>query len=284
MKYCPKCKNLLELNNFYKNQSQKFGVDVYCKECSKEKSKQYYKIHKKQYNKEEKRKYNLQYKNNNKNKIKEIQKRYNETLNCRYLDYKKSAITRKIEFNLSIQEFSTFWNSQCFYCGQNIKTIGIDRINNNIGYVINNCVSCCEICNRLKLDLDFESWIAKINQIIKFHKKKFKFGKNIDINCLKNNYSQYKYRARKKNLEFSLSKEQFITLLKSNCFYCGIIDYEISTIDRLHNNIGYVINNCVSCCKYCNSGKRDRDYEEFINWINQLIIFRSHEDVASIHQ
>lgn len=277
MKYCPKCKKTLKLKCFYKNKSQKFGVDVYCKSCSKQRSNEYYKTHGKKCNKEVKKQYDIEYKKNNKEKIKKIQRKYNKTLKCRYLDYKKGAVARGLEFNLSKEYFSMFWNSQCYYCGSDIETIGIDRINNELGYVENNCVSCCETCNRAKLDLNFEDWISYLNQIVNFHEKKLIVEKNIDIYCLKNTYNPYKYRARKKNFGFELNKDQFFKFLKSHCFYCGTINYKTATIDRIHNSIGYIENNCVSCCKYCNSGKRNKSYEEFINWIKQLIKFRSHK-------
>ena len=41
-------------------------------------------------------------------------------------------------------------------------------------------------------------------------------------------------------------------------------------IDRVNNNIGYVLNNCVSCCKFCNSAKLDRTLIEFRDWIKKV--------------
>lgn len=83
----------------------------------------------------------------------------------RYNVYMHGALTRNIEFNLTLEEFKTFWNQPCYYCGDNIEGIGIDRINSLEGYNIKNCVSCCSFCNTMKLDhspSDFFSQISKI--------------------------------------------------------------------------------------------------------------------------
>lgn len=50
------------------------------------------------------------------------------------------------------------------------KCNGIDRINSNKGYEKDNCVSCCPICNRMKLDLSLEDFYAHIEKI---YKKRF---------------------------------------------------------------------------------------------------------------
>ena len=57
------------------------------------------------------------------------------------------------------------------------------------------------------------------------------------------------------------------------CSYCGrlcdpSIDY-YNGIDRIDNNIGYTIDNSVSCCKYCNFAKNDFLLDEFLLWIKR---------------
>lgn len=43
-------------------------------------------------------------------------------------------------------------NVLCYYCKMKDKKYlnGIDRLNNSIGYMRNNTVPCCDICNNLK--------------------------------------------------------------------------------------------------------------------------------------
>ena len=94
-------------------------------------------------------------------------------------------------------------------------------------------------------------------------------------------YSSYKRRAERKNLCFELTKEQFRSLTKQNCFYCGCHPssiynprynggYIYNGVDRVDNIIGYISENCVPCCKDCNKAKGTRSYIEFIDWIERL--------------
>jgi len=43
--------------------------------------------------------------------------------------------------------------------------LGIDRMNNEVGYIITNVVPCCKICNWCKSNLtiqEFREWINKV--------------------------------------------------------------------------------------------------------------------------
>lgn len=95
--------------------------------------------------------------------------------------------------------------------------------------------------------------------------------------------------AKKRSLEFNLTKEQFSGLTKQNCYYCGIGPSQIVTpndkteigkewckyiyngIDRVDNNMGYLINNCVPCCIICNKMKQGLRYDEFYKHIYKIL-------------
>jgi hypothetical protein len=42
---------------------------------------------------------------------------------------------------------------------------GIDRLNKNKGYIIQNCVSCCKICNRAKSDMTYNKWLKYLKNL-----------------------------------------------------------------------------------------------------------------------
>lgn len=42
-------------------------------------------------------------------------------------------------------------------------------------------------------------------------------------------------------------------------------------IDRIDDSIGYTIDNCVTCCRTCNWAKGNKDYSEFLFYIDRLI-------------
>lgn len=129
-KFCPTCQRWLKPDDFTPNKSSIDGCAWQCKEC---------KVH---------------------------------NLLNRYKMYKNNANHRKIEFELSVEEFDNITKQPCYYCGQHSNTYlnmpfcGIDRINSNIGYVITNCVPCCETCNTMKSDRSLEDWIHHMQQIL----------------------------------------------------------------------------------------------------------------------
>lgn len=82
-----------------------------------------------------------------------------------YRKYHKGALSRKIEFNLSADTFELFVGKNCYYCGDKINSVGIDRIDSKKGYVVGNIISCCRTCNIMKLALPQEVFLAKIKQI-----------------------------------------------------------------------------------------------------------------------
>jgi 5-methylcytosine-specific restriction endonuclease McrA len=103
------------------------------------------------------------------------------------------------------------------------------------------------------------------------------------FNALYNNYLQ---GAKRRQLCFELTKEQFKKLTKLNCTYCGkkptascygsrgnVAEhgkYMYNGIDRLDSALGYTINNCVTACAECNLAKGTRSYKEFYDWITRI--------------
>ena len=96
-----------------------------------------------------------------------------------YKDIKKRSIESFGEqCDMSKDEVIAMASQPCFYCGaeprlhidHNRYTVvrnGIDRVDSSHGYIKSNCVPCCITCNRMKLDLASDVWIAKMRQIIK---------------------------------------------------------------------------------------------------------------------
>lgn len=87
----------------------------------------------------------------------------------KYSGYIQNAKKRGYEFNLSIDEFKDITNMKCYYCGgfsnNKNKSNGVDRINNDIGYVKDNCVPCCSICNRMKWAFEYDEFLQHVKNI-----------------------------------------------------------------------------------------------------------------------
>lgn len=81
-------------------------------------------------------------------------------------------------------------------------------------------------------------------------------------NSIGGRYKSYKLNAKNRNLEFLFTLEEFKKFSNQPCYYCKKAT-NIIGIDRTDNRIGYIISNCVSCCKQCNLAKGVRTKEEF---------------------
>ncbi|WP_141522555.1 hypothetical protein [Bacillus toyonensis] len=118
------------------------------------------------------------------------------------------------------------------------------------------------------------------------------------IKCL---YNKLKSRQRKKGFKTidMLNFEKFKELIKQPCFYCGLeksnvtydtVSYQYNYkliedfkkkrvsdfvlyhngLDRIDSGIGYIDENVVPCCKYCNMAKMDRTKEDFLLWAEKV--------------
>lgn len=96
----------------------------------------------------------------------------NYSLKRRYARYNKRARNVNMKFDISKSDFDRITKQPCHYCGgysvkyQGNVINGIDRVNSKLGYVSDNIVPCCVICNRMKLDYEKEDWINHMKQIL----------------------------------------------------------------------------------------------------------------------
>lgn len=93
--------------------------------------------------------------------------------------YRKSAASRGHVFDLPEDVFFALVSADCTYCGGAPDTVrkpnkqvngefvysGVDRVENDKGYIAENVVSCCWVCNRAKGRLssaEFSAWLDRI--------------------------------------------------------------------------------------------------------------------------
>ena len=87
----------------------------------------------------------------------------------RFRSYLGGAVERNLEFKLTEDEFESFWQKPCHYCGGPIETVGLDRVDNGVGYLHNNLVSCCRKCNLMKMRLDVPEFLEHVRKIYEFN-------------------------------------------------------------------------------------------------------------------
>lgn len=103
--------------------------------------------------------------------------------NYKFLSYKNRAKnhSKKLKFDLTKEQFKEIILKNCFYCNEKPKmhhtkrsyngefiSNGIDRINPSIGYILNNCVPCCKICNIMKNKYEINFFISHLKRILNY--------------------------------------------------------------------------------------------------------------------
>ena len=81
--------------------------------------------------------------------------------------YKRNSTQRNLDFKVDLSFFKKLWGTDCHYCGCKMETIGLDRVDNSVGYIESNLVQCCWTCNKMKNTMgikDFTSQCVKISK------------------------------------------------------------------------------------------------------------------------
>ena len=95
----------------------------------------------------------------------EMAAKYQKTPNGKYVSYKRSATARDIKFSMTKEEFLAFWNRPCAYCGGEVQTVRLDRVDSAGDYTVDNVVSCCAQCNYGKLTWTAEEYIEHCHKV-----------------------------------------------------------------------------------------------------------------------
>jgi len=215
----------------------------------------------------------------------EYNERHRMSLTCKLSYYKTRAKKYGIEWGISDDIAIEMFTKNCFYCGISPDKYhnGIDRVDNDKGYVINNIVPCCTICNIIKGALDIDVFYKRVIHILT-HVGKIDGCKFSDIfpKSESASYDSYKRRADMKGLDFDLTLNDFFNLIKKDCYLCGIKsdNSHRNGIDRKDSSLGYKHDNCYPCCSECNYMKNNYSYELFIEKLYMIYIFQ-HDNIIN---
>lgn len=100
---------------------------------------------------------------------------YRRTIIGRFKKSKSTAKRSGVIFGLTFEEYSQIISKPCYYCDGFFSKVtagsGLDKLNPCEGYVVGNCVSCCDTCNTLKNSVfSPEETMAAVLAIIKVRK------------------------------------------------------------------------------------------------------------------
>ena len=91
----------------------------------------------------------------------------------------------------------------------------------------------------------------------------------------------YRCNARRREIDWGLSREEFLALVFQPCHYCGEewsmkakkhkdIELFYNGVDRVDSDGDYVTGNVVPCCKTCNNAKSRQTLDEFRAWVRRV--------------
>lgn len=107
---------------------------------------------------------------------------FGESAFNRLYDWSRDNAKRKgILFELTKEQYKSIVQHNCTYCGEPPKenhfkktnghfmANGVDRVDSSVGYVLNNCVPCCEDCNRMKMAHTVDYWLAHMIKVLEHY-------------------------------------------------------------------------------------------------------------------
>jgi CDP-6-deoxy-D-xylo-4-hexulose-3-dehydrase len=188
-----------------------------------------------------------------------------------YSIYRRGAKKRKLNFDITFEEFKNICSQNCFYCGTSPSNIlksrnnngdfiynGIDRINSNIGYQKDNIRPSCFQCNRAKntmSDIEFKNWI---NRTFIYQNKNLNHNEQINqfldiINANHENIPRYCHTTKKFNNKviyagFYWDRDELVAAIESllfeNWFVSGpsITKFEREFSNKVGNHFGVMVN------------------------------------------
>lgn len=203
----------------------------------------------------------------------EQNERNNKSISVLLSRYKRDAKDRDKLWELTDEHAILLFSNKCYYCHETpLKEYfnGIDRKNNDIGYNVDNCVSCCMMCNFMKTTNNDITYVNKINHILSMWNLVDESVKYRDDNLFKDHscsYNGYRHSAFIRNLKFDITQHQFNIITSMDCYLCGKKTTYLhhNGIDRVDNEICYQIDNLLPCCGDCN-------YMKFIHNIYDVFI------------
>ena len=150
-KYCPGCDGIKALSLFVRNLARPDGKGVWCRDCN--------------------------YKRKGTVPAPRKTRKTNPETNLRYRFNSNiaSAKERHLNWNLTFEQWTSLIVGKiCHYCDGELPKSGsgLDRKNNNRGYVLKNVVPCCQTCNWIKgPNLTYLEMVA-ISNLLKIIRKR----------------------------------------------------------------------------------------------------------------
>ena len=104
---------------------------------------------------------------NRPDRIRNYQAEKKANLEAAFHALNRRAVERGLTVCITYEQFVDIVNKPCVYCGHYAEESvrGVDRIDSTRSYVLENCVSCCGVCNIMKLDHSLQYFTEHVLKI-----------------------------------------------------------------------------------------------------------------------
>lgn len=151
----------------------------------------------------------------------------------------------------------------CHYCGAE-EARGVDRKNNSVGYLKDNCLPSCSRCNMMKVDTVYDYFLALCCDLAK-HFDDPTHKVSLTFSATRPHYSALQ-KSGKRVVE--IDEETYNSLIAGDCYICGVP--QAAGVDRFDSSLEYTLDNARSCCATCNYLKKDVDHAVMVANIRQI--------------
>ncbi|MCK9428949.1 MAG: hypothetical protein M0R17_02925 [Candidatus Omnitrophica bacterium] len=238
-------------------------------------------------------------------------KGYKELSARTWIGIKNNAKTRKIKFNISIEQAVDLLykqNHKCILSGLPInlgdyrnknKTASLDRIDSSKSYNLDNIRWIHKDINKMKLNLSNDIFLYFCYLIINPIKNKIT---NIPVikqnrsfsgykNLYKTQWSDIEKKAKIRNLEFSITIEDAYKKFEKQQGYCALTGLPITlgykklstaSLDRIDNSIGYTLSNIQWIHKKINIALKQGFSEKYLKKICKIITIFNKDKIKKL--
>jgi len=197
-------------------------------------------------------------------------RRYRRGAKFRWRATIRGARERGIPFALERGIAQNLMKRSCVYCGidAGARAHGLDRVNNELGYLLHNTVQSCWTCNRMKGSCAVHDFVVACVRIARPRRTAASNALFDGVTARVSasmTFARYRQRAERLGLVFDIAPDQFARIAMSACAYCGRAPSAASPMgmDRMDNDGGYLPSNVCACCSLCNNMKGTLGVEAF---------------------
>jgi hypothetical protein len=115
-----------------------------------------------------------------------------------------------------------------------------------------------------------------------YKKAWFQSKKETIMSSVAHRHAMIKERSKKLGLTSNIDQISYIALISKNCFYCdsSLKEEKGISLDRIDNDVGYVLSNVLPCCGVCNIGRGTNfTVEEWKIGITAIIAFKEQQKI-----